>query len=129
MPINTEERPWCVSIPEAAKLIVYGHKYGTVRRWDAHTCRPFGEPMHNRTRQKNSVAIRGNLIVSGSKNNLLYRCNAATGNVIVNALEGHEDSLPCFATTAHRKLIVSVSEDRAIRRWDADTGEAVSSSL
>ena len=132
IPIDTEESARCVAISGDAKLIVSGHFDGTVRRWDAHTGEPVGDPISNRMERVasvGSVAIRGNMIVSGSDDDLLYRYNATTGEFIGNALQGHEDKVTSVAISADAKLIVSGSYDRTIRRWNADTGEAVGSPI
>ena len=62
-----------MAISEDAKLIVSGHFDGSFRRWDAHTGETVGEPIYNRTNKVNSLAIRSNLIVSGSSDGLLHR--------------------------------------------------------
>ena len=67
-----QKSAYCVAMSEDGKLIVTGHGDEMVRRWNALSGEPVGGPMSGHTKRVDSVAIRGNLIVSGSFDNLLH---------------------------------------------------------
>ena len=129
VPIEADGRASFVTILEDAKLIVSGYEYGSVRSWDGYTGEPVGEPMYNHTKYVNSEAIRGNLIVPCSSDGLLHRYNVTTGEVISNALQGHEDTVSRVVISGDGKMILSCSREKTIRRWGGDTGMAVDSPL
>ena len=106
MPIDTTERGLCVAVLEDAKLIVSVHLDATVRRWDAHTGEVVGGSIYNHPESANSMAVRGNLIVSSSTEGFLYRCTAITGEVIGNALQRLEYRVSSVLVSAESKLIV-----------------------
>ena len=81
--------------------------------------------MYNHAEAVFSVAIRGNLIVSGSDDGFLYRFNVTTGEVIGSAFEGHGGRVTSVAISADGKLIVSISWHKTVRRCDAERGEAI----
>ena len=59
IPIDAVKWAKCVAISEDGKLIVSGHRDGSVRLWHAHTGEVVEEPMHNHTGPVLIVAIRG----------------------------------------------------------------------
>jgi WD40 repeat protein len=61
--------------------------------------------------------------VSGSYDRTVRRGDAATGQQLLPALEGHTDAVTSVAFSPDGKQIVSGSRDRTVRRWDAATGE------
>ena len=67
---------------EDAKVIASGHDDGTVRRWNGNTGESMGKPMSGHTEELSCVAIRGNLIVSGS----MIVCRIAGMRLQVNLL-------------------------------------------
>jgi len=63
-----------------------------VRRWDAHTGQPLGDPMEGHTDYVNTVAISGDgqVIVSGSRDNTVRRWDAHTGQPLGDPMEGEK---------------------------------------
>ena len=62
-----------VELSEDVKIIVSGHADATFRRWNVNTGESIGKPMSAHTKQVRCVAIRANLIMSGSDDCFLYR--------------------------------------------------------
>ena len=114
-----------VALSEDLKIIVSGHQDSTIRRWNLETGDPIEEPISDHLEEVFCVAIRGNLIASGSRDHLLYRRNVTTCEFIGSALQGRGSSIICVAVTAAGKLILFGSWNGTIRRWDACTGEPV----
>src|ERR1700679_2334355 len=71
-----------------------------------------------------SIALSGDgdLIVSGSDNDLVQVWNAKTGEHLRN-LQGHTGSVRSVAFSPDGNQIVSGSWDKSVRVWDTKTGE------
>ena len=65
----------------------------------------------------------GKQIVSGSGDTTVRRWDAATGQQLLPALEGHTGGVSSVAFSPDGKQIVSGSWDTTVRRWDAATGQ------
>jgi DNA-binding beta-propeller fold protein YncE len=107
------------------KQIVSGSKDNMVRRWDAVTGKPLGQPLTGHTGGVWSVAYSpdGKQIVSGGGDNMVRRWDAATGKPLGQPLTGHTSPVNSVAYSPDGKQIVSGSEDKTVRRWDAATGK------
>jgi WD40 repeat protein len=65
----------------------------------------------------------GKQIVSGSDDETVRRWDAATGQLLLPALEGYTSSVYSVTFSPDGKQIVSGSLDMTVRRWDAATGQ------
>ena len=83
---------YTVAISGDGQVIVSGSADNTVRRWDAHTGQPLGDPMEGHTDCVNTVAISGDgqVIVSGSYDNAVRRWDAHTGQPLGDPMEGEK---------------------------------------
>ncbi|GBG34757.1 Guanine nucleotide-binding protein subunit beta-2-like 1 [Hondaea fermentalgiana] len=102
--LQAPDRPWlepiCVTLPHPRDPLLHelkGHS-GTVR----------------------SVAIQGEIIVSGSYDNTVRIWSAASGEE-QHLLNGH--SGPVYSVAIQDDAIVSGSEDKTVRIWNATVGE------
>jgi WD40 repeat protein len=64
----------------------------------------------------------GQYIVSGSKDRTLRLWNAHTGQLIGEALQGHEERVNGVAFSLDSRRIVSGSHDMMLRLWDVESG-------
>jgi len=66
----------------------------------------------------------GQLLISGSENNIIKIWQPATGNLI-RTLKGHSGAVNSLAITSDNKILVSGSEDQTIKLWEIETGEEI----
>ena len=71
----------------------------------------------------------GKYIASGNYNGTIGLWNAATGESIHGALEGHTDQVNCVAFSPDSRYIASGSYDRTVRIWDVEKGSAIGEPL
>ena len=62
----------------------------------------------------------GKYIASGNDDGIISIWNAATGESIHGALEGHTDIVSCIAFSPDSKYIASGSSDKTIRLWNVE---------
>ncbi len=99
----------------------------TVRRWDARTGTPIGQPLTGHTDAVRGVAFSpdGTMIASGSEDGTVRRWDARTGQPIGPPLTGHADQVEAVAFSPDSAMIATASIDRTVRRWDARTGQPI----
>jgi hypothetical protein len=122
-------RAVAVCTVDGRPALVSGGDDGTVRRWDATTGAPIGEPLTGHTGQVNAVAtytVDGRpALASGGVDGTVRRWDATTGAPIGEPLTGHTGQVNIVATYTvdGRPGLVSGSNDGTVRRWDATTGK------
>ncbi|QRV96723.1 WD40 repeat-like protein [Ceratobasidium sp. AG-Ba] len=125
------------------RRIVSGSHDKTVRIWDADTGAPIGEPLRGHSGSVYSVAYSpdGRRIASGSDDSTVQVCGIGMtqvlfeilierhGDSIGKPLEGHSSSVFSVAYSPDGRRIVSGSNDKTVRIWDADTGALIGEPL
>ena len=107
--------------------MVSGSSDRTVRRWDAATGTPLGDPMVGHTGPARSVAVGQlegrTIVVSGSRDQTMRRWDAATGTPLGDPMVGHTGPVRSVAVgqLEGRTIVVSGSRDQTMRMWDAAT--------
>jgi WD40 repeat protein len=92
----------------------------TVRRWNADTGQPVGDPLkgHNGGARSVSISSDGNLLVTGGGNGTVRLWSAETGQQIGDALIGHADRVSKVEISADGRRIARASYDDTVRLWD-----------
>ena len=125
--INIDELINSVSFSRDGTRVVSGSWEG-VRVWDVVS----GETVFDLFRGiSNSVTFSndGKYIGSGIYDGTIGIWNAATGESIHSALEGHTDIVNCIAFSPDSKYIASGSDDRTVRIWDVEKGSVIGEPL
>jgi WD40 repeat protein len=133
--VNKEQNQWQYTVPVLSvafspngKQIVSGGEDSTVRRWNATTGKPIGQPFRGHTSGVYFVAFSpdGQQIVSGSWDNTVRRWDATTGKPVGQPLRGHRNELTSVAVSRDGKQIASGStEYDTVRLWDTTTGKHI----
>jgi WD40 repeat protein len=117
---------------DGVPVVVSGGGDGIIRRWDARTGRPIGEPLEAHKDSVKSVAIGvidgEPAIVSVGAEGTIRRWDARTGRPIDEPLgEWHARGANsvAFGVIDGKPVIVSGSRWRIICRWDARTGRTM----
>ena len=126
-----------VHLDDGRTLIVSAGDDGLLRRWDAVSGRPVGEPLRGHTGWVWAVStVRledgRTLIVSAGADRVLRRWDAVSGEPVGEPLRGHTGWVWAVSTVRledGRTLIVSAGADGLLRRWDAVSGEPVGEPL
>ncbi|KAL5485795.1 hypothetical protein ACEPAI_6837 [Sanghuangporus weigelae] len=105
------------------KRIISG--IGTICIWDAETGKRVSGP---RIENVISVALSpdGRRIVSASKYDTISIWDMDSGDLVLDWLKGHTDSIYSLALSPDGKRFASGSLDKTIRIWNVDSGELVS---
>jgi uncharacterized protein (DUF779 family) len=110
-------------------VIVSGGSEGRVRRWDARSGHPRGEPLTGHTGSVNAVVlgqIDGQpMIISGGDDCTVWVWDEQTGQAREGPLTGHTGNVNAVALgqVDGQPVIVSGSRDGTVRRWDARSGQ------
>ncbi len=123
--------------PDSAMVATAGDY--TVRRWDAATGAPIGQPLRGHTDSVlsavgvgpvNDVAFSpdGTMIASASLDSTVRLWEAATGKLIAEPLT-HTNFVNAVAFSPDGTLIASASEDDGVRLWNPATGAPIGLSL
>ncbi|GEM_PF-1435634 len=102
-------------------------KGGSIRKWDAATGKPVGEPLLTDA-PLTSLALRDAKIVTGAKDGTARLWNLGQGKPIGAAMR-HRYEVSAVAISPDGGLIATGSQDRRVRLWDGTTGEALGSAL
>ena len=117
--------------PNGHTMLASASGGGTVRRWNATTGAPVGDPMTGHTDWVRALAAwsgpDGPMLASASFDGTVRRWNATTGAPVGNPMTGH--SGPVTALTAWSgpdgPMLASANYDGTVRRWNATTGAPV----
>ncbi|MGH8896923.1 MAG: trypsin-like peptidase domain-containing protein [Egibacteraceae bacterium] len=103
----------------------------TVRRWDARTGTPIGQPLTGHTDAVRGVAFSpdGTTIASTSGDHTVRLWDAVTGRPIGQPLTGHTEGVEAVTFSPDGTTIASASRDRTVRRWDVRTGKPIGEPL
>ena len=112
-------------------MLASGGVDGTVRRWNATTGAPVGDPMTGHTESVRALTAwsgpDGPMLASASDDGTIRRWNATTGAPVGDPMTGHTGSV--LALTAWSgpdgPMLASGGDDRTVRRWNATTGAPV----
>ncbi|RDB18601.1 Vegetative incompatibility protein HET-E-1 [Hypsizygus marmoreus] len=112
-----------VAFSSDGKHIVSGSGDKTVRIWNAKTGKATGTPLKGHSDWVTSVAFSSDGKLIATK---LSEFGMQDGKTIGTPLEkGHSDRIRSVAFSPDRKCIISGSNDRTIRIWDAKTEKAM----
>ncbi|WP_162525837.1 MULTISPECIES: TIR domain-containing protein [unclassified Mycobacteroides] len=106
------------------RRFVMGLSDGTVRQWDAFTGAPISTPMAGHTGLVFHVTYSpdGTRIASGGTGDTTVRVwDAETGAPVGVPFAGHLDAIEGLTFTPDGKQIVSISSDKTIQIWRADS--------
>jgi WD40 repeat protein len=112
-------------------MLASGGEDGTVRRWNATTGAPVGDPMTGHTNQTGALAAwtgpDGPMLASGDLDGTIRRWDANTGAPVGDPMTGHTGWVWALAawTGLDGPMLASASSDGTIRRWNATTGTPV----
>ena len=114
-----------------------GGSDGTVRRWDATTGAPIGEPLTGHTSSVSAAAayttVEGRpALATASTDGTMRRWDATTGAPIGKPLTGHSGqvwAVVAYTTTERRPALATAGAHRIVRRWDAITGAPIGEPL
>jgi WD40 repeat protein len=112
-------------------MLASGGEDGTVRRWNATTGAPVGDPMTGHTNQTGALAAwtgpDGPMLASGDLDGTIRRWDANTGAPVGDPMTGHTGWVWALAawTGLDGPMLASASSDGTIRRWNATTGARV----
>ena len=146
-----------VAFSPDGRHIVSGSLNGTIQFWNAQTGGQMERPLQGHTDSVRSVAFSpdGRYIVSGSNDRKIQLWDGSflsqwsgrdivsgsnygtiqllspwtSGYKVGNPLQGHTSFVTSVAFSPDRRYIVSGSNDRTIRLWDAQTGGQVGNPL
>jgi len=113
------------------EMIISAGADSTVRRWEAATGQPVGDPLTGHAGTVNAVAIGRvggqEMIVSAGADSTVRRWEAATGQPVGDPLSGHAHAVYTVAIgrVGGREVIVSAGYDRSVRLWQAATGRPI----
>ena len=117
--------------PNGHPMLASGGGDGTVRRWNATTGAPVGDPMTGHTGPVTALAAwsgpDGPMLASGGADGTVRLWNATTGAPIGDPMTGHTGSVRALAAWSgpDGPMLASASGDGTVRRWNATTGAPV----
>jgi hypothetical protein len=120
-------------LDDGRTLIISGGDDRVVRRWDAVTGQPVGDPLAGHTRWVRAVACARlddgrTLIISGGDDRVVRRWDAVTGQPVGDPLAGHTrwvGAVACARLDDGRTLIISGGDDRSLILWPLRTNGQV----
>ena len=111
-------------------MLASGGEDGTVRRWNAITGAPVGDPMTGHTGSVNALVAwsgpDGPMLASGD-DRTVRRWNATTGAPVGDPMTSHPDLVRALAVWSgpDGPMLACTSNDGTVRRWNATTGAPV----
>ena len=125
--INVGSEVYSVSFSPDGTHVVSGSEEG-VRVWDVVNGGTIFD-LYREWSESVSFSNDGKYIGSGNYGGTISIWNAATGESIHGALQGHTDIVSCIAFSPDSKYIASGSDDRTVRVWDVEKGSAIGEPL
>ena len=112
-------------------MLASGGQDGMIRRWNATTGEPVGDPMAGHTGLVQTLTSwtgpDGPMLASGGQDGMIRRWNATTGEPVGDPMAGHTGLVQTLTswTGPDGPMLASGGQDGMIRRWNATTGEPV----
>jgi WD40 repeat protein len=115
-------------LPDGRVLAIGRYEDGTVRRWDAATGEPVGEPIPGPQGDVGALAAAGGILVIGDSNGTVHRWDPVTGEPLAQAQIPETDGichLGVLPLPDGERMIVATGCDGSLTRWPtADLGTA-----
>jgi len=127
--IMIDEDIRAVAFSPDGRYILSGSYLGTVRLWDAATCKEIKTYKHGGHVQSVTFSPDGNKILSGSEHqdadlSTIKLWEIAT-NVETIKITGHSGGVKSVAFSPDGKQILSAGSDRTVRLWDVSSGKEI----
>ena len=112
-------------------MLASGGQDGMIRRWNATTGDPVGDPMAGHTGLVRTLTAwtgpDGPMLASTGQDGMIRRWNATTGDPVGDPMAGHTGLVRTLTawTGPDGPMLASGDTDGMIRRWNATTGDPV----
>jgi WD40 repeat protein len=109
-------------------IVSGGGQDATIRRWDAATGEPIGDPLTGHTSAVRQVTLMDSsertILISGSEDGTVRRWDFQTGELLGLPLTAHTAEIRglTISRLGARRVLVTAAWDASLRIWDPDTG-------
>jgi WD40 repeat protein len=128
---HTQKVTALVASPDG-RVLYSGSNDTAIRRWNAQTGAPMGQPMQAGTQSDDAISSLvlspdGGVLYSADFNSNFRRWNAHTSEQIGSPMQGYENYGASLALSPDGGVLYAYeySEHRLITRWNAQTGESI----
>jgi hypothetical protein len=101
-------------------VLTSGCRDGELRRWDAATLEPLGQPLRHGDEVVRLLALPGRRLVSAGSDRAIWIWQDGQ---VTTRLEGHTQTVYALAATADGGRLASTGSDGTVRVWDPATGQ------